>query len=116
MKKIVKAVLTLIYGIGVGCTVYFGIKFCMHSTYVINPDAMLPFMEYERAFCIMALGCPFMIASTISMIWAYGLHKAEHPKRKILLLSVPAVLDAIPFLFIILVLVIGLAKDVIRGW
>ena len=75
---IVKAVLTLIYVIGVGFTVYYGIKFCMHSTYVANPDAMLPFMEYERAFVMMALGCPFMAASTVSVIWAYGLRKTEH--------------------------------------
>ncbi|MBR1852451.1 MAG: hypothetical protein IJ794_04665 [Lachnospiraceae bacterium] len=112
--KILKIFLVLIYGIGVGFTLYYAIKFCMHSTYVAYPDAMIPFTEYQRAFAIMALGCPFMAASTVSVIWAYGLRKAKHAGRKMLLLAVPAIIDAIPLTFIIGVFVVGLVMQAMR--
>ena len=81
----------------------------------MNPDAMLPFMEYERAFVMMALGCPFMAASTVSVIWAYGLSKTEHAWRKLVLLSLPAAVDALPLLFLVGVLAVMLVKGIMEA-
>ena len=110
-SKLIKIILTVIYLTGVVFTIYYGIKYCLHSTYVSNPDAMLPFMEYERAFILMAVGFPFMLASTISVIRAWHLKKARHSRLKIVLVSLPAIVDAVPFVvgvgFILFLLVEG---------
>lgn len=104
-SKWIQMILVLIYIIGVGFTVHYGITFCMHNTYVANPDAMLPFTEYERALIMMAFGCPFMVASVVSIVWCYDLRHTKHAKRNMFLVSLPAIVDLIPFVFAIVFLV-----------
>lgn len=100
-SKLLKIIFTIIYVIGIGFTVYYGVRFCMQSDHVSAPDAMIPFTDSEIAFTRMAMGCPLMMLSALSMMWVYDLKNAQHSRRNIFLIFLPAIVDAIPFLFLV---------------
>ena len=107
----VRMAVTVIYVIGIVITAYLGVKCFLPSTTEPDPMAMIPFTENERAFILMAFGFPFMLASCLSVIWAYGLRKSSNRRRNTLLALIPAIVDGIPFLvvagFIIVMIVEG---------
>ena len=107
----VRIIVTAIYVIGILMTAYLGVKCFLPSTTEPDPMAMIPFTENERAFILMAFGFPFMLASCLSVIWAYGLRKSSNRRRNTLLALIPAIVDGIPFLvvagFIIVMIVEG---------
>jgi len=106
----VRIALTVIYVIGILMTAYFGVKCFLPSTTEPDPMAMIPFTENERAFVLMAFGFPFMLASCLSVIWAYGLRKTSKPRRNTFLALIPAIVDGIPFVVIAGILLVMLAE------
>lgn len=103
MKKSnwLKIFLTVIYVIGVGCNLYLLLTMCLHPNHVEAPDAMLPMTDFERAFVMLAIGFLPMAASAFSMMWVYGLKQTRHPRRNGVLIFLPAIVDAIPFVFMV---------------
>ena len=75
-----------------------------------NPDAMIPFTENESAFIMMAFGFPFMLASCLSVVWAYGLRKSAKPRRNSFLALIPAIIDGIPFVVVAGILLVMLVE------
>ena len=100
----------MIYAIGILMTAYLVVKCFLPSTTESDPMAMIPFTENERAFLMMAFGFPFMLASCLSMIWAYGWKKSRHPRRSILLALIPAIIDGIPFVVVAGIVLIMLVE------
>lgn len=100
-SKLLKIIFTIIYIIGIGLSVYYGVKFCLQSDHVSAPDAMIPFTDSEIAFTRIAMGCPLMMLSAVSMWWVYDLKHTQHFRRNSVLIFLPAVIDAIPFLFLV---------------
>ena len=110
----VRIAVTVIYAIGIMMTAYLCIKCFLPTSTEPDPMAMIPFTDNERAFIMMAIGFPFMLASCLSVIWAYGMKKSAKPRRNSFLALIPAVIDGIPFLvvagFILIMLVEGLLE------
>ena len=90
----------MIYAIGILMTAYLVVKCFLPSTTEPDPMAMIPFTENERAFIMMAFGFPFMLASCLSVIWAFGLRKTAKPRRNTFLALIPAIVDGIPFVVV----------------
>lgn len=111
----VRIIVTAIYVIGILMTAYLGVKCFLPSTTEPDPMAMIPFTENERAFVMMAFGFPFMLAASLSVIWAYGMKKSQHPRRNILLVLIPAVIDAIPFVAVAGILLVMLAEGYLEA-
>lgn len=100
-SKWMKILLTVIYVIGVGCNLYLLLMMCLHPNHVEAPDAMLPMTDFERAFVMMAIGFLPMAASVLSTVWVYDLKQTRHSRRNCVLIFLPAIIDAIPFVFMV---------------
>lgn len=111
----VRIIVTAIYVIGILMTAYLGVKCFLPSTTEPDPMAMIPFTENERAFILMAFGFPFMLASCLSMIWAYGLRKAAKPRRNTFLALIPAIIDGIPFVVVAGIVLIMLVEGYLEA-
>lgn len=107
-----KMLCTIIYIIGICCVCYYGFVFLSHNQTIKNPEAMLPFTEYESAFCMLGFGAIPMVASCFSMCWAYSLKHTKHKKRNIFLIFIPAIPCTICFMFIGVLILIML----VEGW
>ena len=90
----VRIIVTVVYIIGIAITLYLGVK-C--------------------AFIMMAFGFPFMVASCLSVVWAYGLRKSAKPRRSTFLALIPAVIDGIPFVVVAGVLLVMLAEGYLEA-
>lgn len=103
MKKAkwLKILLTVIYVIGVGCNLYLLLMMCLHPNHVEDPAAMLPMTDFEWAFVMMAIGFLPMAASALATVWVYDLKQTRHPRRNSVLILIPAIIDAIPFVFMV---------------
>lgn len=112
----VRIIATVIYAVGIAITTYLGVKCFLPPTSEPDPEAMIPFTENERAFIMMAFGFPFMLASCLSVIWAYGLKKSQHPRRNIALALIPAIIDGIPFLVVAGIILVMLAEALLEVW
>ena len=110
-----RIIVTVIYAIGIAITVYLGIKCFLPPASGPNPDAMIPFTENESAFIMMAFGFPFMLASCLSVIWAYSLKKSPHPCRNIFLALIPAIIGCIPFVAVAGVMLVMLAEGYLEA-
>ncbi|MBQ1411778.1 MAG: hypothetical protein IIY93_01170 [Clostridia bacterium] len=113
-SKWLKILLTVVYGIGVGCNLYLLLMMCLHPHHVEAPDAMLPMTDFERAFVMMASGFLPMTASALSMIWVYALKQTRHPRRNSGLMLLPAMVDAIPFVFMVGLVIVMMAETVLE--
>ncbi|MBQ9901247.1 MAG: hypothetical protein IJM51_02510 [Clostridia bacterium] len=111
----VRMAVTVIYVIGILMTAYLGVKCFLPPTSEPDPMAMIPFTENERAFILMAFGFPFMLASCLSVIWAYGLRKSAKPRRNTFLALIPAVIDGIPFLVVAGIILIMLVEGYLEA-
>ena len=111
----VRIVVTVVYIIGIAITLYLGVKCFLPPTSEPDPDAMIPFTENERAFIMMAFGFPFMVASCLSVVWAYRLRKSAKPRRSTFLALIPAVIDGIPFVVVAGVLLVMLAEGYLEA-
>ena len=106
----VRIAVTVIYVIGILMTVYLCIKCFLPSTTEPDPMAMIPFTENESAFIMMAFGFPLMLASCLSVVWAYGLRKSANRRRNTFLALIPAIVDGIPFLVVAGIILIMLVE------
>ena len=110
-----RIIVTVVYIIGIAMTAYLGVKCFLPPASELDPMAMIPFTKNERAFVMMAFGFPFMLAASLSVIWAYGMKKSQHPRRNILLVLIPAVIDAIPFVAVAGILLVMLAEGYLEA-
>ena len=115
-SKPIRIILTVVYAVGIAMTLYFGIKCLLPSASEPNPAAMIPFTENESAFIIMACGFPLMLASCLSVIWAYGLRKSAKPRRNIILALIPAVIDGIPFVAVAGIVIVMLVEGFLEAF
>lgn len=76
--KVVKTILTLIYVFGIVCVLWCSFLYFRHSTTVESPDAMLPFMEYERGAWALMVGVPLLTISSMTVIAAHEIEKWKH--------------------------------------
>ena len=110
MKKIIAAG---IYVIGICCVLFFGASAIIGGNTVSNPEAMIPFTEFERNIIMLGIGFIPMIASCLFMLSAYGIKK----QSKKLLVLIPGIVTGIPFIlgvcFVLYLLLLGLL-DVMR--
>ena len=106
----VRIIVTVIYVIGIAVSVYYAVKCFLPPASEPNPDAMIPFTENESACITMAFGFPFMLASCLSVIWAYGLRKSAKPRRNSFLALIPAIIDGIPFVVVAGILLVMLVE------
>lgn len=49
--------------IGLVCLVYYAILYLSHSTYIVNPNAMLPMENWERAGIMLTIGAIAMFVA-----------------------------------------------------
>ncbi|WP_408069850.1 hypothetical protein [Butyrivibrio sp. JL13D10] len=90
-----KIIATVIYTIGIGCVLFFGLSAIIGGSTVSNPNAMIPFTEFERNIIMLGIGFIPMIASCLFMLSAYGIKERS---KKILVL-IPGIVTGIPFMF-----------------
>lgn len=88
-----KIIATVIYLIGICCVLFFGVSALGGGNTVSNPQAMIPFTEFERNIIILGIGFIPMIASCLFMLSAYGIKERS---KKILVL-IPGIVTGIPF-------------------
>lgn len=62
--------ISVINAIGVICLIYFAILYLSHSTYIVNPNAMLPMENWERAGMMLTIGViPMFIANILGFLY-----------------------------------------------
>lgn len=113
-SKWLKMLLTVMYVIGIGCNLSLLLMMCLHPNHVAAPDAMLPMTDFARAFVMMAIGFLPMAASAFSMVWVYDLKKSLHRRRNIFLVLLPAVIDAVPFVFMVGLVLVMLVEALLE--
>ena len=70
-RKTLSLLIILINVIGVIGLIYFAIPYLKHDTTIINPDAMIPFAEWDRAGIILTFGfIPLLIANILNFVFA----------------------------------------------
>ena len=113
-SKGLKILLTVIYVMGIGGNLSLLLMMCLHPHHVAAPDAMLPMTDFERAFVMMAIGFLPMAVSALSMVWVYDLKHSLHRRRNIVLVLLPAVIDAVPFVFMVGLVMVMLAEALLE--
>lgn len=97
-----------VYILGCICVIYLVLLALIGRNHVSNPDAMIPFTDFDRGTICLAIGCIPMVISCIALIKTFGIKD----KLKKLLVMIPGIITFIPFvaygifLFILLVLAV----------
>ncbi len=104
----------LIYAAGVCVVAFLLIKAFVGGSYVADPDAMLPYTEFERYMIFLGMGfIPMMIGCTF-LVRTYGIKSL----KKRILAFVPGIICGIPFMYgvgvLVLMLILGM-RDVYFG-
>lgn len=56
--------------IAIVCLIYCAVVYLSHSTYIVNPDAMLPMENWERAGMMLTIGViPMVIANILGFLF-----------------------------------------------
>jgi hypothetical protein len=109
-----KGISIFIYVVGVCLVAFFIAKALLGGNTVLNPDAMLPFTEFERNSIFLGIGFIPMILSCIFLIKTFDIKT----RLKKILVLVPGIITGIPFVYgvglIITLMIIGV-KDIIVG-
>ena len=109
-----KGISIFIYVVGSFLVAFFMAKALLGGNTVLNPDAMIPFTEFERNSIFLGLGFIPMILSCIFLIIAFDIKE----RMKKILVLVPGIITGIPFVFgvglIITMMILGV-KDIIVG-
>ncbi len=111
MKKVGSII---IYIVGICMVIYFLACALLGGNTVANPDAMIPFTEFERNIILLGIGFIPMALSCVFLIRAFDI-KA---RIKRILIFIPAVITGIPFVCGVVMIVIMLflaIKDIIVG-
>lgn len=105
MKRKVSA---LIYGVGTCCVILFLAMALLGGNTVTQPDAMLPFTEFEVNFVRLAVGCIPMVLSCLFLIKSFDVKSI----RNRIIILIPGIITVIPFVVvagvIIMMLVLGM--------
>lgn len=79
-----------INAIGVVCLIYCAVLYLSHSTYVVNPNAMLPMKNWERGGMMLTIGVmPMFIANMLAFLFV----KNGTTIIKRLLFFIPSILE-----------------------
>lgn len=79
--------------IGIICLIYCAALYLSHDTYVVNSDAMLPMMNWERGGMMLTMGVmPMLIANTLGFLFIL---KKGTSIIKRLLFFIPSILEVI---------------------
>lgn len=109
-----KGISITIYVVGICLVAFFITKALLGGNTVPNPDAMLPFTEFERNSIFLGLGFIPMVLSCVFLIKTLDIQT----KLKRILVLVPGIITGIPFVYgvglIITMMVIGV-NDIIAG-
>lgn len=89
-----KIIATAIYIIGICCVLFFGVSAVIGGNTVSNPEAMIPFTEFERNTIMLGVGFIPMILSCLFMLSAYGIKE----RLKKILVLIPGIVTGIPFI------------------
>lgn len=66
-RRMLPLLIITINVIGVICLIHFAIPYIIHSTVIINPDAMLPAEAWDRAGMILTFGfVPLLTANVLN--------------------------------------------------
>ncbi len=110
MKKEISIIL---YIVGIFMVIYFVAKAFIGGNTVLNPEAMIPFTEFERNCIFLGLGFIPMILSCVYLIRTLDI-KARVKRT---LVFIPGFITAIPFVYgvglIVIMMFLGL-RDVIN--
>ncbi|WP_026658860.1 hypothetical protein [Butyrivibrio sp. AC2005] len=103
-----KTIATTIYILGICCVLFFGASAVIGGNTVSNPEAMIPFTEFERNIIILGIGFIPMIASCFFMLSAYRIKN----RTKKILVFIPGIATGIPFIigacFVVYLLFLGM--------
>ena len=78
MKNMFAKIVVVINVIGLLCLIYYAIPYVMHNTTVRNPDAMIPFREWERSGILLTIGLqPLAIANIVAFFYIGKNYKAK---------------------------------------
>ncbi|SKC04777.1 hypothetical protein SAMN06296386_11586 [Lachnospiraceae bacterium] len=103
-----------IYFIGICMVIFFAAKALIGGNAVVNPEAMIPFTEFERNSIFLGIGFIPMVLSCIFLIYACDIKT----KIKRILVFTPGIITGIPFVvgagMIIIMMFLGL-KNAILG-
>ncbi|WP_029319727.1 hypothetical protein [Butyrivibrio sp. AE3004] len=110
-----KIIATTIYILGICCVLFFGASAVFGGNTVSNPEAMIPFTEFERNIIMLGMGFIPMIASCLFMLYAYGIK--ERSKR--ILVLIPGIVTGIPFIvgacFVVYLIFLGMLDVIGMG-
>ena len=85
--------ISVLNAIGIVCLFYCAALYLSHDTYVVNPDTMLPMMNWERGGMMLTMGVmPMLIANTLGFL--YILKKGTSIIKR-LLFFIPSILEVI---------------------
>ena len=85
--------ISVLNAIGVVCLIYCAVLYLSHTTYVSNPDAMLPMENWDRGGMMLTIGMmPMLIANTLGALFAL---KKGTSIIKRLLFFIPSILEVI---------------------
>lgn len=105
--KLNKILAIAIYTLGCLCVAYFAIFSLIGGRHIANPDAMIPYTDFDRGTIILALGCIPMVISCIAIIKTFKIEK----RIKRILVMIPGFITVIPFLvyavFVIILIFLG---------
>lgn len=91
--KLNKILAIVIYTLGCLCVAYFAMLALIGGRNIANPDAMLPYTDFDRGTMILALGCIPMVISCIAIIKSFKIEK----RIKRILVMIPGFITVIPF-------------------
>ncbi len=78
--------------LGIACLIWFAVPFVLHDTTVRNPDAMIPFQNWEGGGTILTAGIlPLLFANALGYLLLRG-YKGK--QKRFLLCFLPAALCA----------------------
>ena len=91
--KLNKILAIVIYTLGCLCVAYFTMFALIGGRHVANPDAMIPYTDFDRGTIFLALGCIPMVISCIAIIKSFKIEK----RSKRILGMIPGFITVIPF-------------------
>jgi hypothetical protein len=111
MKKAVRVISNIAYGIGSVITVALVGISLFGSNQAINPDAMLPVTWKERAFIWLAFGSIPMLLACMAVYRFNEVKNSTNKKRNFALIFLPGFICSACALFTIGVVIVGMVNS-----
>ncbi|MBQ6994670.1 MAG: hypothetical protein IJN64_09320 [Lachnospiraceae bacterium] len=85
--------ISVLNAIGIVFLIYCATLYLSHDIYIVNPDAMLPMMNWERGSMMLTMGVvPMWIANTLGFLFVL---KKGSSIIKRLLFFIPSILEVV---------------------